>query len=93
MLSSREHTITHPDRQRHRHSHDRHPQSLRPAAFVSSHVPTQQSHEEARGQSHRPLADQERGMDALELLIQEPEERVVEGLVIVRRGFYRDGMR
>jgi hypothetical protein len=32
-------------------------------------------------------------MDALELLIQEMEERVVEGLVIVRRGFYRDGMR
>jgi hypothetical protein len=61
-------------------SHDRHP---RPVAFVSSHVPTQQSHEEARHESHRPLADQERGMDALELLVQEMEERVVDdGLAI-----------
>jgi hypothetical protein len=81
--ASHQHTVPHPNQQRHHHSHDRHPQSLRPAAFVSSHVPTQQSHEEARHESHRPLADQERGMDALELLVQEKEERVADdGLVI-----------
>jgi hypothetical protein len=84
--ASHQHTVPHPNRQRHRHSHNRHPQSLRPVASVSSHVPTQQSHEEARQESHRPLADQERGMDALELLVQEMEERVGDdGLVIFIR--------
>jgi hypothetical protein len=75
-------TIAGPQHQSHDHSQDRNPHRLQPSAFVSSHVPTQQSHEEARHESHRPLADQERGMDALELLIQEMEERIVDGLVI-----------
>jgi hypothetical protein len=80
---SHRHTIAQPNGQGHHHSHDRYPQSLRPSSFVSSHVPTQQSHKETRHQSHGPLADQERRMDALELLVQEMEEWIVNGHLIV----------
>jgi hypothetical protein len=82
--SSHQLTVRDPNHQRHHCPHDGNPQSLQPPAFVPSHVPTQQRHEETRHESHRPLADQERGMDALELLIQEMEERVTEGLVASR---------
>jgi hypothetical protein len=70
-------TIAGPQPQSHDHSQDRNPHRLQPSAFVSSHVPTQQSHEETRHESHRPLADQERSVNSLELLVQEMEERVV----------------
>jgi hypothetical protein len=80
-ISSHKQVIADPNHQCHRHTHCRNPQSMRPSAFVSSHVPTQQCHEETRRQSHRPLADQERRVDALELLIQEMKERIVKTVI------------
>jgi hypothetical protein len=83
-VTSRERqVIADPYHQRHQHSYNRHPHRLQPAAFISRHFPRQQSHEEARRQSHRPLADQERRADTLQLLIQETEEWIVDGLIAV----------
>jgi hypothetical protein len=65
-------SVPEPKNQNQHKAHDRNPESVRPPSPIPSHLPTEQSDEETRGDSDRPFADQKSSVDtATELLIQQ----------------------
>jgi hypothetical protein len=68
-------SVPYPDDENHRSACQWNPQGSVPPSAVASHLPTQQGDKGARREGHGPFANEERRVDAIQLLVQEIQEQ------------------